>query len=731
MSRISSAPQIAIFTGIFVRFVGAFSLRSKPNRQLPSSQFHALPQELMFEMLNFRADRVVTDFEKKWSPNSRCLQEHLKQVGAEEQQGLLKRLIEVDVELCISKGIHVDAKEYSKYGEAAVAAAEKVLESTGSNDKPRIADATSTLRVAESEISFFDFRDHTRDSAFVDQDEREAFAAGFDKNTYNQNQSDTPEFIGGYRILNRLAVHGQGAVYRADHPHLNRQVVIKVSKNQLDENNQQAVVDEGRALATLSHPNLAQVYDLQFQDGCPFLVMEYIEGRNLAECLKDKKLPLSESAEMIAILAEAIHHAHEVGVVHRDLKPANVVIRATDQTPKIIDFGLATTRTAYADDLLNTTFGGTIAYMAPEQAQQLISRYTGEAEPTVDERIDVFALGAILYQLTTGRRLYPFENQMEGLRLAAECKFDGSPLDEIPSELSKICRKALAKDPAERWRSASEFADALRASIATKSSIPRLPIAVLVMFGGLLLCLATWFAIDRISPPGADGGNNLTTSAAPNRDSDNPAKYSMQTASARLLPGATFTHFMNKSETRSSGRLFENGPVREDDDLRIEVQFEEPVYCFLFALNPDGAVQLCYPYPDSETYEESLDEVQAVAISDLKYPAIENEGFAFTDGAGQQAFILVSSKKPLPTFRDWSKSASNLTEVLQATGHWVFADGTLSPLVKLDETRGAPRKLRGSEPFGKVMNAIQATNQECEVSGLSFPVEANFPVEPK
>lgn len=720
-----------MYTSIIVRFVGALSLSSKPNGQLPSSQFDALPQELMFEMLNFRTDRVVTDFEKKWSPNSRCFQEHLKQVGAEEHQGLLKRLIEVDVELCISKGIYVDAKKYSKYGEAAVAAAEKVLESMGSNDKLRIADATSTFRVAESEISFFDFCGHPRDSVFVEKDEREAFADGFDKNTYSQNQSVIPEFIGGYRILNLLAVHGQGAVYRADHPHLNRQVVIKVSKSQLDENNQQAVVDEGRALATLSHPNLAQVYDLQFQDGCPFLVMEYIEGRNLAECLKDNKLPLAESAEMIATLAEAIHHAHEIGVVHRDLKPANVVIRAADKTPKIIDFGLATTRIAYTDDLLNTTFGGTIAYMAPEQAQQLISRYTGAAEPTVDERIDVFALGAILYQLITGRRLYSFENQMEGLRLAAECNFDGSSLDEIPSEVSKVCRKALAKDPAERWRSASEFADALRASIATTSSTPRLPIAALAMFGGLLLCLAIWFAIDRISLPVADGGNNLTTSTAPNRDSGNPAKNSMQAASARQLPAATFTHFMNKSETRISGRLFENGPIREDDDLRIELQFEEPVYCFLFALNPNGAVQLCYPHPDPETYEESLDEVQAEAISDLKYPEIVNEGFAFTDGAGQQAFILVSSKKPLPSFRDWSSSASNLTHALQASGHWVFADGTVSPMVKLDETRGVPRKLRGSEPFEKVMNAIQATNQEFEVSGLSFPVETKFPVEPK
>lgn len=665
-------------------------------------------------MLNFTVDRVATDFEKKWSPNTRCFQEYLKQVGAEDQQGLLKLLIEVDVELCLTNGVDVDAKEYARYGEAAVATAEQALESADSDINQKMADVASPFRVAGG---------HALDPTFIKKVEPEATSARVNNNASNQNQSDPPEFIGDYRILNLLAVHGQGAVYRADHPHLNRQVVIKVSKNQLDENNQQAVVDEGRALATLSHPNLAQVYDLQFQDGCPFLVMEYIEGRNLAECVKEKQLPLAESAELIATLAEAIHHAHEVGVVHRDLKPANVVIRAADKTPKIIDFGLAATRTAYADDSLNTNYGGTIAYMAPEQAQQLLSRLAGEAERAVDERIDVFSLGAILYQLTTGRRLYSFGNQLEGLRLAARGNIDESPLDEISSELSRICRKALAKNPAERWRSASELADALRASVAAKSPTSRLPIAVAATFGGLSLFLVTWFAFDRLNQPVADVGINSTNARVATRDSDNSGTNPMQPASAGLLPGATFTHFMNKSDTRIPGRLLENGPVREDDDLRIELQFEEPVYCFLFALNPDGAVQLCYPHPDPETYEESLDEVQTEAISDFKYPANENEGFAFTDGAGQQAFILVSSKKPLPSFRDWSASASNLTDALQASGQWVFADGAVSPLVNLDGTRGVPRKLRGSEPFEKVMNAIQVSNQECEVSGLSFPVE--------
>lgn len=534
-------------------------------------------------------------------------------------------------------------------------------------------------------------------------------------------ECEHPERIGDYRILNLLAIHGQGAVYRADHPHLNRQVVIKVSKNQLDKENQRAVLDEGRALATLSHPNLAQVFDLQFQDGCPYLVMEYIEGRNLAEQVKDTTLPPDEAANLIATMADAIQHAHEVGIIHQDLKPANVVIRAADKTPKIIDFGLATTRTAYEEDSLNTTYGGTIAYMAPEQAQRILTRQGSEA---IDERIDVFALGAIFYRLLTGQRPYVFEDQIDGLRLASECKFDASLLEGSPKELKAICLKALAKEPSERWRSAADLANALRASAVPISQTPRLPILLAAIGVGLLLCFTIWFARDRKDQPLPEMVTHSSNpSTSPSQANGKTEPDTREPRSARVLPGATFTHIASEGNAEYVGPLFENGPVREGDALQIKLEFEQPGFCFLFAINPDGAVQLCYPHPDPETYEESLDETQSSMITELRYPASETQGFAFGDGAGQQIFIVVWSNRPLPSFRNWSASAGRLADAVQSTGRWIFLDGSVQPWQKRKQLRAAPRDLRGVKPFERVMKAIQADNPDCGVSGLSFPVE--------
>lgn len=274
-------------------------------------------------------------------------------------------------------------------------------------------------------------------------------------------RGEIPDRIGDYRVLNVIAVHGQGIVYRADHPHLNRQVVIKASKNALSAAAQTSLLKEGRTLAKLSHTNLAQVYDLQFHDGRPFLVMEYIEGRNLAELLHDTIFQIKDVIDLIRTLAKAIHHAHGFGVTHRDLKPANVMIRAVDRLPKIIDFGLAESRTVYGESPLGASLGGTIAYMAPEQAEAMANGFQGPDRS--DERVDIFGLGAILYEMLTGKTLYRYTNQVSGLRLAINCGFDHSALEkpDIPESLRLVCLKALAKASCDRYRTAAELADAL------------------------------------------------------------------------------------------------------------------------------------------------------------------------------------------------------------------------------------------------------------------------------
>ena len=134
--------------------------------------------------------------------------------------------------------------------------------------------------------------------AYKDGDTTQALHASSESGVF-------PDKIGDYKILNVIAIHGQGIVYRANHPLLNRQVVIKLSKNSLDEHARQLVLEEGIALASLSHPNLVQIYDLQFEREHPYLVMEYIEGRNLSERLKGKSLSVDDSISMMKKLTLA------------------------------------------------------------------------------------------------------------------------------------------------------------------------------------------------------------------------------------------------------------------------------------------------------------------------------------------------------------------------------------------------------------------------------------------
>lgn len=664
--------------------------------------------------------------------------------------------------------------------------------------------------------------------------------------------AEVPDRIGEYSVLNLLAVHGQGAVYRANHPHLNRQVVIKVSKNRIDPAGRQAVLDEGQALAALAHPNLAQVYDLQFDGETPYIVMEYIEGRNLGERMKDTTLPPGEAAELIATLARAIHHAHERGIVHRDLKPANVVIRAADGTPKIIDFGLAETRTAYSEEVFASTHGGTIAYMAPEQARQLIALRESASElPATDARVDIFALGAMCYEMLTGRRLYHFEGTADGLTRAAEGEIDAAPLKAVPARMRQACLKALERDPGQRWQSAADFATAL------KPAAPRWqPAAAGVIVGLVVGLLGYWeyrsgnagptsasndsvafekrsadaarrsAEIDKLSDqnheavsglllnsifrrqrsngiseylddPSEKAWTRLQSDARRQREriegwlrgleligpdflaeatiaelkvvlqrqqdlygellaTDQPTSpvngAALEVLSDRLrgyneeltriggevrtqmaaravpdpdevLAGVRFTHIANDAQATHAAPLFTNGAIREDDDLRIEVEFAEPAYCFLFAVNPDGALQLCYPHPEPVTFDERRDFVQTEPIPKLSYPEQDTHAFPFSDGAGQQVFVLVESQAPLPSFDRWLAELGPLGELpVPATGRWLWQNGDLEPWTPRNETRGAPKKTRGA-PFADLMAAIQAANPECRVRGLSFPVD--------
>jgi serine/threonine protein kinase len=205
-------------------------------------------------------------------------------------------------------------------------------------------------------------------------------------------------------------------------------------------------------VARLRHANVVQIHEVGEHDGCPFLALEYLDGGSLADKLQGTPLPAREAARLVETLAQAVHAAHEKGVVHRDLKPANVLLTA-DGTPKVTDFGLAKRLDGVSLHTQSGAVLGTPAYMAPEQAEG----------KTVGPAADVHALGAILYELLTGRPPFVAENALDTLlRVRLEEPVPPSVLQpKTPRDLATICLKCLRKVPVQRYASALDLADDL------------------------------------------------------------------------------------------------------------------------------------------------------------------------------------------------------------------------------------------------------------------------------
>jgi WD40 repeat protein len=269
--------------------------------------------------------------------------------------------------------------------------------------------------------------------------------------------NDYPD-IPGYEVLGVLGSGGMGMVYCAWQQKLNRTVALKIlhARAQATSEMLRRFRVEAEAVARLQHPNIVQIHEVGQHAGYPFLVLERVDGPSLARALGGNPQPGSQAAELLETLARAMHAAHRHGVVHRDLTPANILLTG-DGTPKITDFGLA--KLVIGGDELRTQTGellGTPSYMAPEQAA---GRH-GE----VGAASDVYALGAILYELLTGRPPFKAESPLETLRqVVFEEPVAPSRLrPRLPRDLETLCLKCLRKDPAQRYASALALADDAR-----------------------------------------------------------------------------------------------------------------------------------------------------------------------------------------------------------------------------------------------------------------------------
>jgi serine/threonine protein kinase/formylglycine-generating enzyme required for sulfatase activity len=280
-----------------------------------------------------------------------------------------------------------------------------------------------------------------------------------------------PERIGRYRVERLLGRGGFGLVYLAHDDQLQRLVAIKVPHAQhiVDTTDAETYLLEARTVANLDHPNIVPVHDVGSSEQFPcFVVSKYIDGSDLAARLCESWLSLRETVELVATVAEALHHAHKQGLVHRDVKPGNILIDKHGQA-FVVDFGLALREQDFGRA---PGYAGTQAYMSPEQAR-------GEGH-RVDGRSDIFSLGVVFYELLVGRRPFKADSKQELLEeiTSVEARPPRQIDDNIPKELDRICLKALSKRASERYSAARDMAEDLQhylaaASVEEKSTITR------------------------------------------------------------------------------------------------------------------------------------------------------------------------------------------------------------------------------------------------------------------
>ena len=265
-----------------------------------------------------------------------------------------------------------------------------------------------------------------------------------------------PESFGRYRVRNALGAGGFGTVYRGHDTELDRPVAIKVLRSgpTVPNDGTERFLKEARRLARLSHPGIVTVHDVGLHEGQVYIVSDFLDGPDLAEWLKHNIPSWHEAARIVAIVADALAHAHARLTVHRDVKPANIIL-TPDRGPVLVDFGLGLDEAASGGRELGAV-SGTPAYMAPEQV-------AGEAH-RIDGRTDVYSLGVVLYQMLCG--ILPF--RASDIRELLRQVRDDEPqpprqlVRDIPPELERACLKALAKRLQDRYTTAADFADDLR-----------------------------------------------------------------------------------------------------------------------------------------------------------------------------------------------------------------------------------------------------------------------------
>lgn len=264
------------------------------------------------------------------------------------------------------------------------------------------------------------------------------------------------QFLNHYQIIKQLGTGGMGEVYLAQDTKLNRKVALKILRENMLADNQanRRLLREAQAAALLEHSNICAIYEISENDKISFIVMQYVEGKTLAELLANESLTTEQSLNLAIQIADALMEAHTHNIIHRDIKPANIIVNEKGQV-KVLDFGLAKFIEAETNRETTQRFEssgavmGTVPFMSPEQLRG----------KRLDVRTDIFSFGALFYEMLTGKQAFARENNAETISAILN---DEPDLLLIPPIFQPILRKSLAKKKEQRYKSAQDLAEDLR-----------------------------------------------------------------------------------------------------------------------------------------------------------------------------------------------------------------------------------------------------------------------------
>jgi sugar lactone lactonase YvrE/tRNA A-37 threonylcarbamoyl transferase component Bud32 len=421
---------------------------------IPSSQldFENLPLELAKQV-----EQQCQRFEADWKANERpCFEDFVPVVPEAGRKALVRELVLLDVFYLRQAGESVRAEDYQwRFPYLNAEWLNRVVSELTPDRAPRASakgDGSTTLGPSPVKMP------ETGSDLNLDQEVPPPALA-----SEEPTSTDVWPNVPGYEILGKLGQGAMGVVYKAYHQRLRRVVALKMLLGHAadDEQGRARFRTEAEAIARLQHPHIVQIFDVGEHGNTPYVMLEYAEGGSLDKELHSKPVPPADAARLIKVLARATETAHQRGIIHRDLKPANILL-TEDGTPKIADFGLAKKLDASGARTQSGAILGTPSYMAPEQAAGKIS--------AIGPSTDVYALGAILYELLTGRPPFkaamPLDTVLQVLQHGPVSPRKLQP--KTPRDLEAICLKCLEKEAGRRYARAAALADDLERWTAGK-----------------------------------------------------------------------------------------------------------------------------------------------------------------------------------------------------------------------------------------------------------------------